>query len=414
MKIKDYMMCTKDRKRKKHGKLVLAVLTAALLLYIPVCSLSDSIHSGVNKVYSTMMGRTIIVQEQDDLDYETLQKKFQGDKRVTGIYQYVYQIPVTADNFIKDADTLGSTVQAYDECMEEYVCEGKKSNLADDEILIPQYLYGYGEEKNYAPGDEYIGKTVKLTLENSYLGTQTTETFQIVGTYDNIYGFSGDMNFLVNTKKAVELYEFGNEGVEIVKQQMMEESGNYDESAYAGFENVYYYGIFLADREYLQEIAQECGGSPQIYETDASLAKIFDSVRVFAGKISAALLAVCAVLIVLSVLHEMEERRWESAMKLAFGYERRQLVVITFLEYVRLAFCGYFIAMGVSIVLKFFVNFIISSFMAAEYQWIHLRVSGDIAAIGMVVVIFLAVISIPICAGNLKHLRIADTLKLEE
>ena len=413
MKLKDYIECVGDRRRKKRN-LIVSILIAALILYIPVCSLSDSIHEGVNRILSSMSGRIIIVQEDGSGYYEKLTEQFHEDKRVLGVYPYINQIYILTENFIDGTGFLFGSIQSYDDCMKEYICVGKAENLKEDEILIPKYLYGYVEGKRYEDGDKYIGQTIKLIFKNTYLNTEKEETFTIAGTYDNIYGITGDMSLLVNSRKAVELYEFDNDGIELVKQQMMEASGNYDESSYYGFENVYYYGIFLSDRSFAGEILSELElGHLLIEEASDSVENIFDAVRVAGAMVSGMLLIILAIVIVLGVLHDMQERKWEFAMKLVFGYRKEQLTAVTFLEYIQMAVKAYVITMAVSIIFNIAGNFIIENFLPEELLCIHLTVSGYTAGTGLLITILMAAVSVPVCMIRLKDIDIGKVLKVE-
>lgn len=417
MTINDYFECIRDRKRKKHEKLITRILIAALVLYIPVCSLSDSIHEGVERVLSSITGRMIVIQENETGIYEKAAEYFREDERVKGIYPYVYSIYMQTDNFIEGEGFLSGSVQSYDDCMEEYVCKGPGS-LKENELFIPKYLYGYGDGKRYKDGEAYIGKTIELTFHNIILKTDKTETFTIVGTYDNIYGVTGDMNFLINSKKAIELYEFENDGLEQEKQSMMEESGDYDESHYQGFEYTYYYGIFLADRSYAKEILKESWekfgtGILIIQESQDGIANIFDAVRAFSGILSGVLLIVLVVVLVMGVLHDMEERKWEFAIKLAFGYQRGQLILIVFLEYVAMTLKAYIITILFSALFNIAGNFVIENFLPKELLCIHLGISGYTAAVGLAVTVLTAAVSVPVALGRLKAIHIGETLKAE-
>lgn len=417
MTIKDYWDCMKDGKRKKNEKLIKRILTAALILYIPICSLSDSIHKGVDRGLSSMVGRIIVIEEDNTGIYEKAENYFKEDKRVAGVYPYVYQISMQIENFIETEGYLLGSVQAYDDCMEEYVCEGAHS-LNENEILIPKYLYGYGDGERYKNGEEYIGKTIELIFRNSFLKTEKTEQFIVVGTYDNIYGITGDMNFLINSKKAVEFYEFDMDGLEQEKQKMMEESGDYDESHYHGFENTYYYAIFLADRSYAEEILEESWkefgtGSLILRESQDSIANIFDAVRSVSGILSGVLFIVLATVLVMGTAHDIEARKWEFAMKLAFGYQKWQLVLITFLEYVRLTLGAFIITMLFSVLFNIAGNYMIENILPEELMCIHLSISGYTAAVGLVMAILTAVVSVPVALSRMKDMNIGETLKAE-
>lgn len=419
MKASDYIICMGEGKRKKHGKLIKGILMAALILYIPVCSLSDSINEGIEKIFAAISGRIFIFQEDNDGSTEKITEYLQGDTRVLGVYPYVYGIGMRIENFIQDKGFISGALQSYDNCMKEYVCKGKKENLEENEILIPKYLYGYGEEERYADGDLYIGKTIELTFRNITLRTEKTEQYTIVGTYDNIYGDSIDMTFYTNSKKAVELYEFKNDGIELEKQKLMEESGNYDESLYIGFENRYYHAIFLADRSYYEEVNKELvdrfnkGANPLIYKGDDSIDRIFYAVRVVGSILSMVLFAVLAVVIVMATVHDMEERKWEMALKLAFGYRKGQLILATFFEYAGLALKAYIVTMIISFLLSIAGNHIIENYLPEELLCIHLSISGYTAVIGLLVTIFMAAVSVPVCIGRIKNIRIGDVLKAE-
>jgi len=420
LKATDYIRCTADGKIKRQGKLIKGILITALVLYIPVCSLSDSVNEGAKKVFSSLSGRILVFQDESDGFSKEIVEYLQGDIRVLGVYPYVNQIAMQAENFIEAKGFITGSVQSYSECMEEYVCKGKKQDLAENEILIPKYLYGYGGEKRYADGDLYIGKTIELVFYNKILKEEKRENYTIAGTYDNIYGMTAEMNFLANPEKAVELYEFINDGAELEKQMLMEESGNRDESLYVGFENTYYHAIFLADRNYYKDILEELkdkfgmSGTVLISETNNSIDKIFHAVRVVCSLLSMLLFIILTVVIVLATVYDMQERKWEFALKLAFGYRKEQLVLITFLEYISLALKAYAVTMILSFLFNIVGNYVIENFLPEELLCIHLDISGYIAVSGFLITVFMAAVSVPVCIGRIKNIKIGEVLKAEK
>ena len=150
-----------------------------------------------------------------------------------------------------------------------------------------------------------------------------------------------------------------------------------------------------------------------MHESQDSVANIFDAVRAVSGILSGILLIVLVVVLVMGVTHDMEERKWEFAMKLAFGYQKGQLVLITFLEYVWLTLAAFFETILLSVLFNIIGNYAIENFLPEELLCIHLNISGYTAAVGLAVAILTAAAAVPVAMGRLKNIDIGETLKAE-
>lgn len=411
MRVNDYFACAGSGKKQK-GKVLTVLMFFSFFLYFAINSLADSVSSGVDKIENIPSALTMIKFDDKEQSFcKELQKEAANDKNIIDVYSYVNELSVTTDGILKEKN-IHLTIQAYSEGLQTYIYAGKKP--AQNEILLPEYFYGYSEGR-YIKGSDFIGKTVVFSVTD-YNDEITEYEYLVSGTYDNIYAVTGNSLAYVPPEEAVHIAEVMKTGWESKLLEAMERNGNYDKQFYIGYEMEYKCAVCLKDKTCLEEFFQKHKYEDWLLLADTSensIESMFEFVR-FAGNIvTLVLLCLGAINMVLAINSEVNGRRTELAIYLTQGYTHKQISWIIALDYAARIIKAFFAAIVGAAVIICLANYFIKEKISMEYSVLYMYFSLKplyLSTILFIILIFAGKFS---AKDKIKKLQIVEILKSE-
>ncbi len=378
--------------KKKTGRALAIMIFFALFIYLFINSVALSVNNVVTLFDEVPMARNIIYKDEEGDLAEKFKNIEDEVEHVVDVYQYVYPIPVDVRGIEVDVD-VELSLQSCSDSYEKYIVEGKRPQ--EDEILLPHYMFAE-ENGQYMDGSKYIGSEITVKVTNNF-DEEKSVNFVVSGTYDNIYSVMGTSTVLVSSEDAVKVYDLSKEGIEEKLAERMEETGNYDESCYFGFEKTYCYSVVVDDANYINEVRSavsakyNVSGSPEYYADYNVLETVFPVIHMVCIGISMALLVVVIFIMMSMIGNDINSRRKEMAIYLVQGYLRKDLLKILGIEYAVRLIPALVISVLVTMVTLFTGNAIIEKFMSMEYKILELNfsASGLIAAIIMLLIVWI-------------------------
>lgn len=411
----------KGRRKQARFLLILTVLT--LSIFLLVNSLMASLVEGINNIMYKPYGRVVSIIA-DTYDYEEqmslLKEKYADDDMVEQVFWHIYSRSVTW----LESDLTGTSSQevqfmtAVDE-LEKYLVEGV-AKPEQGQILVPKYLYSMGNynEYTYADGSELLGKVLTFEVSNAE-GTEYKQySFQVAGVYDNVKSGSGNDVFCINEQDAFELDGFyGYRSEESIRAEM--EEYNIPEEQYENMLHQYAIGFYIsADydlTEAIKEIEAETGAYPQLQMRPAGGLGAYFEFIAFLGNVIVFMLGITAVIVlVVTILRDLRNRRGQFALRYACGYSRPIQIAAYVLEKIWILGKACLIGILATIIGVMAGNYMIQHIVPFYMRDIHLYLHGSVAGQAICAVLAGGVLCILIAVPGIVRICPAETLKKEE
>lgn len=402
--------------RKKIGKMVSIMFFLAMFILLFVNSLAKTFDDLMDLARGIPVARYVIIKEDEMLpdDYVEVIK---GTEHVIDVIPYA-EVDVEVDGFSKHGKK-SMDVYTYIDLYNDYIVNGEEPNKG--EILIPEYM-NIGSGGYYESGSKYIGKKIKLYVEN-YNEESKIYEYVVSGTYDNIYGALGQEIILAIGEEAIDMYQYTMMDWQDRLADTMEANGNYDPACYEGFEPVTQYAFSVDEYKNVEGIIKDLCNEFQMdinwltsQIIDASQNEIqdmFDIVQFIVAILVIILMVVVVLMMIVTVGNDIRDRKKEMAMYLIQGYTRKDLKYILTVEYAIRLFPVLLMATISTIVLMIIGNLVIDNLFSMEYQILNMSLDWGTFLICIVVLLIVLVTAASNIHEQLYKISLIKEIKSE-
>lgn len=414
---------------KKRNRISLALFFLTLAVYIGINSYASSIEQECYNVENSLDSRVCntILSSEEEVDYviETIEKKYADDERVVEV------LPMSLHTWVQWQDTK-DILYVQNATIDMRVCfksvldygyKGERRVPAENEIIAPRYLCNIGiyDSKNLGDGDALIGKTIKVSYQTARGLYKEDIEFKVIGTYDNIKTRdSGDI-FYINSQVAMKLNDLQNdediEEEEKINAELTEELG-YDPEI--EMNRTYYVGVYVKEGYDIEEFINEVNKSDEFFTltryrmVDRTLVSYFSYVRFVGNIISMMILLVAIINIIISSINEVNDRKWEFALKMAMGYRKKDIVSIFFVEKLVNLFKALTLALFVVLLYCLEATYISRNFLEYWKRDYVYSISLDNTVIAIILIIMASLIGTLVANVKISQISIASELKAGE
>ncbi len=331
--------------QRKRNRISMILIFFSLVVYIGINSYMNSYEDSINASINFFESRILIKSvKEDDIgkEVELLQKLYGADERVREI---VVSTPARTVEWLDAFDILYMDAVRLDifgayEAVLDYDYKGEKKLPEKDEIIMPRYLCDIGiyDTKNLGDGDSLIGKTIKLKYESPGKSEVAEYEFKVIGTYDNIQARTSSSLGIVNFEILNEIQKMRNDEDERAEDEiielLMQETG--EELDYEFYRKLFY-SIYINEdydiNAFMNEVYEKTGIQLERYKLlDGSLEGYLEYVILIGNLVSGMLLMIAVINIIISSVNEVKDRKWEFALKMSMGYERKDIICTFFVE----------------------------------------------------------------------------------
>lgn len=397
------------RRKKIAGAGILLFLS--LLLFMGVNSGLESMNQSIYNTLETPLGRTIIID--DDKEYsegEKLREKYKDNEDILAVYPYTNAQDGTWNSTDFNMEVF---VRSYNPGFSQYIKSGGEiKEIGEGEIVIPYYLYGYGDKgkSEYICGDTFLGKTITIQMKNSYNEKEKKLELKVTGTYDNIAAVTGNAEVCVADNLAVELSEFMMEDCNGGVTEVVEREDGTIEENYTEIKVPYFSAICFKNRKTAEKYMEQYH---TIYclEIDESLVQYYDYLQLLGNILAIFLMLAALVQLVLSIINELDNRKKELALMQAMGYEKYRIVFMVVTEYAIQTLIAFLLAIIISGIAIQYGNYIIQHYLSMAEHGKHLTLMADKVCIALAVSVLLPSVSGLMVYRNVANMQLVSVLK---
>lgn len=414
---------------KKRNRISLILFFLTLVVYIGINSYVNTIEEDCYVVENTLASRICTVllgSEQEVQEFcDMMNDNYGDDERVREV------LPMSLHTFVKWVDAkeilyVQNATMDIRSCFEavlDYDYKGEKRIPKENEIIAPRYLCDIGmyDSKNLGDGDELIGRTIKVNFETSRGLYNKEYEFKVIGTYDNIKTRDAGNIFYVNPQIPVDLKNLQNdEDIEEIDEIMEELTEELGEEIVLESQRKYYVGVYVNEGYDIDAFIDELYKENEKYFmgryrfVEPTLVSYYSYIRFVGNIISMMILIVAIINIIISSINEVNDRKWEFALKMSMGYRKKDIVSIFFVE--KLVNLIKALALATFIVFLFCVEATYISRNFLEYwkrDYVYTLSFGNIA-IAVVLIIFAGLIGTLVANAKIGQIEIASELKAGE
>ncbi len=376
--------------RKKIGKMLSVMFFLAMFILLFVNSLAKTFDDLMDLARGIPMARYVIIKEDEVLPDDYVQV-IKDTEHVIGVIPYA-EVLASVEGF-SGHGKKSMEVYTYMTLYNDYIVNGEEPNKG--EILIPEYM-NIGSGGYYESGTEYIGKVIKLYV-NNYNEECKIYEYTVSGTYDNIYGGIGQEIILATGEDAIDMYQYSKIDWKDALADAMEANGDDDPTNYVGFEPLSQYAFSVDEYKNIEDIIEDLCNKFQMdinwlttQNVDASQNEIqdmFDVVQFIVAMLVIILMVVVILLMLVTVGNDIRDRKKEMAMYLIQGYTRKDLKYILTVEYAIRLFPVLLMATISTFVLMIIGNLVIDNLFSMEYQILNMSLDWGTFLICIVVLL---------------------------
>lgn len=319
--------------RKKFTKRIVALLVSATVIYLLVNIFLFSLEQYEKKMVETPSNLAQVELFSEVKSEEEIANEIEEYKKYPEIvecyqgYSGVFEGISSEDEDLKKIGDL--FLGTFNQAFQKY---SDTKDLKECEALVPKKLIYNQSSLEYMNGKQFVGKTMEftyqyqnpITYEN--IGSDTI-SLKIVGTYDSILT-SEENTILINPKTSAEILNKISE-----KEQGVATVEEANEYSY-GWKNGAITLVFKdnASLTALKEQGVVANGRGLIKDQDSM--RILNLITGFGILLSLLLYIICFVNVLIFSLRDTKERMGEFSLQRAMGYEKKDLYINYFLEYV--------------------------------------------------------------------------------
>ena len=377
---------------------------------------SNTVTDVLNSAYDSPR-KHILTETIYDYSLEVAEKNYNAykdDPRVSEISKGYARIPyaqcVNANELFGVDYNISYEAERYHQYYKQY--SDYKSDLRDDEILVPSYIAymdymweDYFDKGMFYEGEKLIGKTMRFSLD---IGDDIyTREYKVVGTFDTVamqnYGstvfMSGsEIDFWADKINKLDLYT------------VKEISPEYDIDSDPLKVGEQY--MVVEDFQDLMDIENEkCCFVPFVWVTKEKVDNanyMMDAIDTM-GKI---LFLVCLVIMIMTLVKSYNDRQQEFAVLRMLGYEKKYINRIMSMEIFTINMAGGVISLLICGFLVFALNrlkyMILPVIIAEQYQF---QFEGWFVIVGIIVAVLASVITFIILAVKRKKTTLLISAK---
>ena len=420
-----------NRTQRKRNRISMILMVLSLLIYIGVNSTVNSVNSSIHDILNSLQARVLTtgyVPEYDDTEnmnfdkyMETLEEYFSDDERVRDVF---FQIEDTTVSWLDTKDWLKEDdvqiiANAFYKPVLDFSEDSRLKAPEYGEVIIPKYIYGLGVYDNYTyfPGDDLIGKIIKIRYKDTYGAGHKDYKLKVIGTYDNIKSRVMGCHIFINSDMAREIMEYQNQRdyeYEEIYRQELEDMGLPPESYEASLQ--YKVGIYVSEDYEISKMQEELRNELGIagwenITLDDELQSYFKYIVYVGNIVSFMLLFIAIINMIISSLNEVKDRKWEFALKMAMGYKRNDVVKIFFVEKLINMIKALIISLILLLVYSGIATYAIQELMEYWKKTYVIRLDGVAILISFVLVTISAFMGILAARISINSINVAETLK---
>ncbi len=419
---------TKTQKNKQ--RLSLLILSLSFVVYIVVNSIAGSANDSRESILSAPEYRSLTIYADDnkhrEILYQELLKEQKTNEKITDVRYRTGIFFTSLVNIEKyyGIDELGVSLNHYLSAISEYTVSGRTDNIKEDEIILPEYIYGVGEKTNYEyyKGSDLLGEIITIQTENVFTKEKLNYEFKVVGTYDNVKSMS-EKNFYVEHLKLSEINEDTFKISEEEKKEFIDNNG-YEEyviRSNSNFNNMIsvYIGLGYDLQESSDEIINNLRNKGMTFWSqvhpglDEEITNYFNEVIIVGNLIAGLLLIIAIINIIVSSINEVRNRLWEFALKKTMGYSFKDLFSILLVERVINLYKSIVVAIIVTLIIVAGGNYWIQELFAYGKQFYELKLDMQASSISLIIMIITSAIAVIFCIPVVLKTNIIKTLKAE-
>lgn len=414
--------------QKKKNRISLILIFISLVTYIGVNSYVNSMEEECYIIENTLSSRiceTILQSEEEVENFvKKMEEEYGDDERVREV------LPMSLHTFVQWKNTedilyiSNATIdlQVCFKAVLDYDYIGEKRIPMENEIIVPRYLCDIGiyDEKNLGDGDDLIGKTIKVSFQTARGVYKKEYELTVIGTYNNIKTRNSGDIFYVNPQLPVDMKNLqNNEDIEEkdkIIAELTEELGYEPE---VEINREYYVGVYVKEGydidKFINEVNQKTGFSLGRYRiVDPTLASYYSYIRFVGNMISLMSLIVAVINIIISSINEVNDRKWEFALKMAMGYRKKDIVSIFFVEKLVNLFKALTLALFVVLLYCLEATYISRNFLEYWKRDYVYSISLDNTVIAIILIIMASLIGTLVANVKISQISIANELKAGE
>lgn len=421
------------KSRRKKKRLLSALTVSTVTLFLLVNSLVGSLKNGIESIAYKSYGR-VVSFEADYKDYEgemeRLKAGYENTEAVGQVFWYTSNAPATW----KGSDLVGVPseeveLRTYLVDFDQYISEGK-GQPEQGQIVVPKYLYNMGiySQYNCTDGAELLGETLTFRVHSDYSEEEKSREYQfeVVGVIDNIAADAPADYFYLNEQDVLEMdkyrYYLSEECMQ-VEMLEMEMYGELDEETYQRTYELLYWepriGFFISPEYDLDEMIvtlREELGKDVIWDTKPaqSLVDYYDFI-IYLGNVIVVMLGITvAVVLAVTILRDIRERKGQFALRYACGYSRSTQCLAYIIEQMLLLGRACLVSVAVTAVVLAAGNHVMNHIVPFYMRNIHMQIPWNTAWMAVAAVCCGSVFCVVVSAPGILRMRVAETLKQEE
>lgn len=408
---------------RRKNKSYFVFLLMIIFLFLAFHSIADSVIQSISDLKNKPYGRVVTASFYAETRDDSMNNIKEMTKSLDGINQIFWNIGVVDavwEKMENHEDVVDVSLITYIDTMQDYIISGH-APAEKGEIILPKYLYGLGDADSYSyiDGEEYVGKTIQLCIEDQNSGEWKEFQYKVAGCYNNLKCRTGNDMICLTEDDALEVFEYQRcRSEDIYIEQIKEMYDIQDESELNELRTRYSIGICISENADLEQTVESIEDITGEYwfafmESDDTLSDYLTFVSCICDGISVLFAIMFLLCFLLMLWREMEKRRRDIVYRYVNGYslgmQFPSLVIEKTLDII--------LAVLVSAILSQLVivigNFGIQNFLAFYNRIIVLNFSAGafeqvLLYIGITFIVCIALLYIYI-----KNINIQEELKQE-
>lgn len=396
--------------QKRHSRILMWILMAPLLCCILGNSLVKSFDGSLRNMCSRGLGRLELINEVEGMPLEQVRDDMEAVEGVGEVSRVTLPMIGVLTNMREElgSDNIKIGIRSAYKGLYDYAVSGKTENIEYGEMIIPEYLYGIGSFGNYEyiSGTELIGKEFVINID-----TGIELSFRVAGTFNNIK--TGDLGseFFIHPEQADEIN--ARVTAKHIEEYLKE---NPDDEAWIPTKHI---GVYIEEGYDIQAVCDKLYKAAGYYPTIAC--KVVDETMLmfytFIAKIInifvVMLTIVCFISIIMIISTELRKRLKESAVYMALGYQRKDMLKVFFCE--KFLLCGK--AMIYSSILTVLVlltaNYFLQNFMEFYKRYIVFQLDIKNFGKGFIIIAGAVATGMFVIAIRLRKTNISEIIRSE-
>ncbi len=396
--------------QKKHRKIFILILIAPLLCCMLGNSLVKSFDNSLRNMCNRGLGRLELINEVEDKPFEQIRDAMEAVDGVGEVSRVTLPITGVLENRKNEfgSEHIQIAIRSSYKGLSDYAVSGKTENLEYGEIIIPEYLYGMGSFGNYeyTSGTKLIGEEFLIMID-----TEIELSFRVAGTFDNIKTGDSGSEFFIHPEEADEINS------KVTKKYIQEYlKENPEEETWIPTKQI---GVYIKEGYDIQEVCDRLyyatGYRPLMAckVADETMLMFYAFIIKIVNIFVVMLTVVCFVSIIMIISAELRKRLGESAVYLALGYQKKDMLKVFFYE--KIFMCGKAILYSSFFTLSVLLgaNYILQNFMEFYKRYIVFQPDIQNFVTGFIIMTGAVVTGILMIAVRLKKVNIVEIVRRE-